>query len=445
MSRIVARTRPPLQLLSGTFGVLLLAYLVHRAGTAKLLESIFTLGWGLSLVIALGGFSHLLKTWAWRLTLLDEKCKVSFVRMLGLRLGSEAIGQLGVLGQMLGENLRVSLLSSTIPLDSGIASVTLDRALFVLSAAVVSTVGLVTVLVFWPLPHTLSLYTVLLASILLGVILVAALAVRNRWAVLSGSAHIVGRVRYFSGWMERRRSLIHSVEQKLLDFCHYTPGTFWGSFALNLACHGAAVFEVYLILCLLDTKINIIVALAIEGLTKLVNLLGIFNPGNIGTYEGGNMLIARLFGISGAVGLTLGLTRRARSIFWATVGSFCLVMLSRSRRRDSDDVTHVPIQVPKGPTSSPEAQNMSALVGPGRGHVAVILAYNLNCYSSCGSRLPQVGALPVLLRAILGAQKAGAARIVVAHGHHCQSTSVFRKMALSLHTYRTALQELPCQ
>ena len=40
------------------------------------------------------------------------------------------------LGQMFGENLRVLFLSSTIPLASGIASVTLDRAFFILSGAV---------------------------------------------------------------------------------------------------------------------------------------------------------------------------------------------------------------------------------------------------------------------------------------------------------------------
>jgi hypothetical protein len=34
--------------------------------------------------------------------------------------------------------------------------------------------------------------------------------------------------------------------------------------------------------------------LAIEALTKLVNIMGVFNPGNLGTYEGGNMLIAKI-------------------------------------------------------------------------------------------------------------------------------------------------------
>src|SRR5271155_1149038 len=45
-------------------------------------------------------------------------------------------------------------------------------------------------------------------------------------------------------------------------------------------------------------------------------------------------------------------------------------------------------------------------------HISIILAHNLTSFDTSGS-LPQVGALPVLLRAILGAEKAGAARIAV--------------------------------
>jgi len=412
MSRTVSRARLPFRMLAGMFGILLLTYLVRRAGPAKLLESMATLGWGLTLVIALGGVAHLAKAWAWRLTLTDDKHRVSFLRMFGLRLASEAVGQVGALGQLFGETLRVSLMSPTMPLASGIASVTLDRAFFVLSAALVSVVGMFAVLLVLPLPHTLSLYAGLFVFILLSVILVAAVAVGKRWPIFSGTAKILGRLRYFSGWMERKRSLIHSVENKLMDFYHHTPSAFWGSFALNLAGHIAAVLEVYLILWLMGARISFFSALAIEVLTKLVNIVGIFNPGNIGTYEGGNMLIVKMFGLTGAIGLTLAFARRLRALFWAAVGGVWLVVLAKSQKRsNSDDSTQDSIQAPELPASLPEPQKKMELPGPS--HVAVILANDLRHGISFGPSLPRVGALPVLLRAILGEKKAGAARIVV--------------------------------
>jgi hypothetical protein len=87
--------------------------------------------------------------------------------------------------------------------------------------------------------------------------------------VFSVTAQILGRILLFSAWIDRERSLIHSVERKLLDFYHHTPGAFSGSFALNLVCHGAAILEVYLILWLMGAKISFLAALAIEALTHI--------------------------------------------------------------------------------------------------------------------------------------------------------------------------------
>ena len=410
MFKSALRSRLIVRLLAMAFGILLFAYLVHRAGPAKLLASIATLGWGLCLVLAWGGVAHLFKTWAWRLTLLEEKRRVSFLRMFGLRLASEAVGQFGGLAQLFGEGLRVSLLGPGVPLASGIASVTLDRVFFVLSAAVVSTIGLSAVLIVLPLPHALALYAVLFSMILLGVVLVSAVAITQRWPVLSGAARMLSRIRYFSGWVERKRSLIDSVENSLLNFYHRTPGSFWASFILNLACHAAAVFEVYLILWLMSARISFFGALAIEALTKLVNIAGTFNPGNVGTYEGGNMLIVKMFGLSGTIGLTLAFARRLRAIFWSAVGALCLVRLAKPTKQSnlmvtSNDIMQVGSESISGHTRE-NNQSTSYF------HTAVILAKESGAFGF-SSPLPQVGALPILLRSILGAQKAGATRIVV--------------------------------
>jgi phosphatidylglycerophosphate synthase len=403
------KLRLPLRLVAGGLGVLLFAYLVHRAGPAMVLASMRALGWGLALVMAWGGVAHVVKALAWRLTLLDEKRHVSFGRLLGLRLASEAVGQVGGLGQLFGEGLRVSLLGPAMPLDRGIASVTLDRVFFVVSAAAVSTAGLLAVLIVLPLPHTLALYASLFAIILSGVVLVAALAVRKRWPVLSWTAKILGRARYFANWIERERSLIHSIENNLLDFYHRTPGSFWAAFALNLSCHVAAVIEVYLILRLMGANVGLFGALAVEALTKLVNIAGTFNPGNIGTYEGGNMLIVRMFGLTGATGLTLAFVRRLRALFWAAVGALCLVILARTGKQNIQGGEDI-MQIEPKPISPNDVVKKSALPRPA--HIAVILANNLGAMGF-SSPMPQVGAVPVLLRSILGAAKAGAARIVI--------------------------------
>ena len=92
------KSKPALQFLAVLLGATLLVYLVKRAGPGILLQSAKNIAWGMVLVIALAGFAHIVKTWAWRLALLGDAKRVSFWRTLGLRLVSEAIGQLGFVG-----------------------------------------------------------------------------------------------------------------------------------------------------------------------------------------------------------------------------------------------------------------------------------------------------------------------------------------------------------
>jgi hypothetical protein len=93
-----------------------------------------------------------------------------------------------------------------------------------------------------------------------------------------------------------------------------------------------AILEVYFVLHFMRVPVSLAQALILEALTKLINVVGIFNPGNAGTYEGGNMILAKLIGASSATGLTLSLCRRARSLFWSMIAGLCLITISISNK-----------------------------------------------------------------------------------------------------------------
>ena len=371
-------------------GLLLLTHLVRRAGPSRILEGIASVGWGLGLVIALAGVSHVLRTWAWRLTLLEARHRTSFGRMLALRLVSEAAGQVGVFGQLCGDAWRVAGLAADVPLAARIGSVALDRILFTLSSTLVTLAGVTSVAFLLPLPGKLTLYADIFAIVLVALVLLAVIAVRKRWAVVSRPAGALGRLGKIGHWLENRRETIRSVEETLLDFFHHSPAAFWQSLVLQMAGQALVVLEVCLILRLMGFRAGVTSALAIEGFTKLLNIVGMINPGNAGTYEGGNMLLARLVGVGGTAGLTLGLIRRVRALFWAAAGALCFVALPKAARKEKPE--------------APDAARPDPV-----GHTAIILAQGV----PADSLLMTVGALPVLLRAILGEQKAGASRIVV--------------------------------
>ncbi len=412
MLKIPSKAQLPLRLFAIAMSASFFAYLIWRAGPSKLWKSLSELGLGIILVIALAGVSHLARTWGWRLTLGDDQHKISFLRMAGLRLGAEAAGQLGILGQTLGDSIRVSRMSAEIPVASGLASVTLDRGLYVVTATVTTIAGILAALPIVGLSHALRLYASLFAFALIAFLILTLFAVRKRWPVLSWSARSIARIPSLKSWIEKRYLMVQSVENALFDFHHKTPGAFWASFSLNLAAQCMAVSEVCLILWLMGAKMGFFSALVIEALTKLVNVLGNFNPGNIGTYEGGTMLIGKMFGLSNATGLALGMSRRLRSFFWAAVGAICFILLTRSRKhRGSNILGSTPATAAASP--KPKANSSSNPTPENEIVFAIFLGEGEAGGSQFSAPLSLVGTLPILLRTILAVQKAGATRIMV--------------------------------
>ena len=411
MLRIPAKALLPVRILAVLMSLALFAYLICQAGPSKLWENGAKLGWGFTWVLALAGVSHVARAWAWRLTLDDHKHQISFLRLFGLRLGAEAAGQLGIVGQSFGDLIRVSRLSPEIPLAQGFASVTLDRGLYIAAGMIVLIAGLVGALPLLSHSHALRLYATIFVLALIFFLLVTVLALRKRWPVLSRTARLFARVPLLKQSIENRYVLIQSIENALLDFHHNCRGAFWCSFLLILASHCLAVMEVCLILWLIGVKLGLLSALVVEAMTKLVNVIGNINPGNFGTFEGGTMLISKMFGLSGAVGLTLGLARRLRALFWTAVGGTCLFILTRSRSRGSAKGCGMP-DINEADTGEQDGRPFG-ITPQGEFAVAIFLSTNGTGDGKFRSGLARVGSLPVLLRNILAARKLGPSRIIL--------------------------------
>ena len=132
-------------------GLGLLGYMVFRSGPGAVWKQVHTVGWGLVLIIVLGGCSQLIKTGAWRQTFACDIRALSWSRSFDAQLVSDAVGQLGFAGKLLGEGLRVSMLGSAVPLANGISSSAIDGGLHTFTAVVVTVLGITATLLLAPL------------------------------------------------------------------------------------------------------------------------------------------------------------------------------------------------------------------------------------------------------------------------------------------------------
>ena len=310
-------------------GIVLLGYMVFRTGPGAVWKEIQAVGWGLAATIMLGGVAQLVKTWAWRQTFTCDISALSWSRSFGAQLASDAVGQFGFAGKLLGEGLRISMLGATVPLADGISSSAIDGGLHTFTAAAVTVLGITATLLLAPLPGSWRVYALLVAAVLMAVVGLAGVAVASRWQLMGNAARAIGRLPWLHKFVTGKLPVIDSAERNLLTFYRENPAAFYANVTLNSLWHAMAILEVYLILHFMGTRIGVVSACALEGLTKVINLVGMVSPGNFGTFEGGNILIANLLGVSGTAGLTLALCRRARALFWAAVGAACVAIMRR--------------------------------------------------------------------------------------------------------------------
>ena len=324
--------RVSLRFFAALLGLGLLSYLVFRTGPGIVWKQLQAVGWGLALIIILGGFSQFIKTCAWRQAFTCDISQLSWPRSFVAQLISDGMGQFGVAGKVLGEGMRISLLGSTVPVSSGLSAGAIDGGLHTFSAVVVTVLGISATLMLGPVSVRGRVYAVLLIALLVSAVILAALAIRNRWPLVGNATRAIGRLPRLHTWVSLKQPIIDSAEDNLLSFRDEAPAAFWATLIFNLLWHMLAVLEVYIILRFMGAKVAISGAFIVEALTKVINLVGALNPGNFGTYEGGNMLIARMFGVTGTAGLTLALCRRARTVFWAGVGALCMIIMKKAPR-----------------------------------------------------------------------------------------------------------------
>ena len=319
-----------LRFVAALLGLGLLSYLVFRTGPGVVWKQLQAVGWGFALVILLGGLAQLVKTCAWRQAFTCDISGLSWSRSFVAQLISDAIGQFGVAGKVVGEGTRISLLGRAVPVSSALSAGAIDGGLHIFTAVLVTVSGISATLLLAPLSGTWRGYAVLLVAVLISAVILAAVSVRNRWQLVGHVTRAIGRLPRLHTWVSGKQPIIDSAEDNLLSFRDEAPAAFWATLICNLLWHMLAVLEVFIILRFMGARIAIGGAFIVEALTKVINLVGALNPGNFGTYEGGNMLIAKIFGVTGTAGLTLALCRRARTVFWAGIGAMCMIVMKKA-------------------------------------------------------------------------------------------------------------------
>ena len=289
-------------------GLALFAYAVRRAGVAEILDGIQRVGWGLLAILALAGVRFVIRAECWRWCL-PPGTSFPLRRALAAFLAGDAVGNVTPLGLLASEPTKVLLTRHHLATREAVSSLAVENLVYAASVIAMVAVGLVVVAATVPLPRV-WLATIVGALMTMGLgAFVVLRAMRGTWDPRHGT-----RPR----WRER----LAAVREEVRRFSGGYPQRLWRVFALDLAFHALAVFEVFLTLrwVLGDRSPTLTQAIAFEALNRIITVAFKFVPFRVGVDEVSAGALAPLLAVNPAAGVALAVVRKVRNLFWAAVG-----------------------------------------------------------------------------------------------------------------------------
>lgn len=296
-----------------------LAIIAARMGRDGMVEQFTAVCTVLPVLAGLGLARTILQTLAWSNALRAEGIEAGFFELFAARVCSRGVGYLSVLGPMVAEPMRISMLRHRS--ETATAATLIDTGVYWFSSGIFAIAGSLCALRFLGGVHTGALL-VPAAITLAGLVLIA-----RPKLVLPALARALGH--------RSPKSLNKAVEVEaaIRDFQTRHPGAIRSILALDLACQLLFAAEVVAVLVWFDIPFSASTILAIEAANRVVRMMGGLVPARIGTDESGMAAAFLAFGLPTAAGIALALARRTRDLLEACLGIAWFSWTSRRPRR----------------------------------------------------------------------------------------------------------------
>lgn len=310
----------------------LFGFAVERIGLGHLIRDLQAMSAGVVVIFLLNLVRLLLQTGSWSIALRQDGIHSNTTELMFLRLASQGIGYLTVLGPVASEPIKIRLLERHG--GSATAATLVDTGLYWLSAAFVLVAGFVAA-PFILAHHQLG--SLILASIVgIGIFFLVQPKLLLTRLASSGSKHS-------PGWLAKAAK----IESEIRTFANEHPAAIRKMLLLDVACQALLLAEVATAFYFLRLPLRGDTVLSIEAASRAVRLLGGWLPARIGVDESGTAAAFAGLGMPAAAGLAFAMARRIRDVLNAVAGLTWLVWRTRSHQNCTGH-TEVPSQALKG-------------------------------------------------------------------------------------------------
>jgi len=297
-----------------------LAFVAARMGWSGVVLQLTAVRRALPILLGLSLLRLILQTMAWSTSLRAEGIQAGFAELAGARSSSRGVGYLSVLGPVVSEPLRISLLRDRS--ESAAAATLIDTGVYWFSSGVFGIAGSLCAL------HLMARNLHAAPLVVLAALTIAGLFVIARPKLLLPSL-----VRALGRRCPQSLRKGVAIEAAMREFQARHPGSIRRILLLDLASQILIAAEVVTIFSCFHIPFHAGTVLALEAANRVVKMMGGLVPARIGTDESGMAAAFLAFGLPSASGLALALARRTRDLLEALLGIGWLSWRTKFSRR----------------------------------------------------------------------------------------------------------------
>ena len=304
-------------------GLILFAFAAGRIGWGAVIRAIEEARTAVAVILGLSLVRLILQTHSWSIALRSDGIKASAKELMLIRLASQGIGYLSVLGPVASEPMKISLLRQRG--NSATTATLVDTGVYWFTSAMVSIAGCISAALL--LAHSgHSIATLAILGLLLAAVVFVIARPKLRLSPLADS--LGARC---PRWLKKGKQ----IEVALRQFESQYPSSIRRMFLLDVVCQVLLGAEVVAILWCLKIPFHAGTVLGIEGASRAIKIVASWMPARIGADESGIAGAFLGFGLSPASGLTLALARRSRDLLAALIGLIWLASRAGSLKVSS--------------------------------------------------------------------------------------------------------------
>lgn len=346
-------------ILFALLGLLLFAYFVRKAGVSEIFVGIRRLGFGFLLILAISVIRQTVRSLAWT-RCFEAPHTLRFRDAFAARMMGDALGNIVPLASAaVSEPSKAAFVTDRVPLMASISALALENIFYSLSVVLLIFSGTAALLLSFSLPKPLRYASIgaLVASLVIAPL--GYLVIRKQWKFVSGPMsffqnRVIGR-----GWIEKAIPRAQTVEDRIYGFYDRNRNRLVAIFLLEICFHLAGVAEIYVTLSFISELVEptFLTAFILESVNRVINVVFKFVPFRTGIDEAGTGMLSKVLGFTTAIGVTLAIVRKARDIFWTSIGVTLIIRRGLSLRG---------LKEPDGSSSMQEQEHESVAVGRGR-------------------------------------------------------------------------------